>query len=246
MTPEERAVRDAVKKAEQALARAEAKTAKVAELGGRLVSLPALVLRDQSVIECTPDQAAAFLNPVLGELSVDVEHSGYPRKHKDYKLRLVQLGTEHFGVVFDPADREQAGVIRYALKHAGTLHAHSALADLIPLEAAGLCDETVWDRMIDTVNLAKLTDPGLCDSDEAGLKQLARDLLGEAHALSWKAERLKAEIFAAGGWIGDLEVTTPVERSGWANIPVCEAFVRYAAADVMDCSAVARALQEAS
>lgn len=244
MTPEERAARDLAKKEETARLRAEAKTAKVAELGGPLVQLPAVVLRDQRILPCTPQQAVEFLKPVLGEISVDVEHSGYPRTHKDYRLRLVQLGTEHFAVVLDPSDHEQANVIVWALQEAKVLHAHSALADLIPLEAAGFCDGSVWDKMRDTVIAAKLQDPALTESDEAALKPLARALLGEDYALSWRCEELKNAIFAAGGWLIECEVTTPVERSGWANIPVCEAFVRYAAADVMDCSAVWRVLLE--
>jgi hypothetical protein len=242
LTDEERANRLAERKAKLAQARVDARAAKVAELGGALVQLPAIVLRDQRIIEVDAATAAKFLAPVLDEISVDVEHTGYPRMHKDYRLRLVQAGTEHFGVVLDPSDPAQAEVIRGVLRDAKILHAHSALADLIPLEAAGLCDATVWDRMRDTVIAAKLSDPRLCDSDEVGLKQLARKLLGDEYALSWRADELRKEIFAAGGWIGDCEVTTPVERSGWANIPVCEAFVRYAASDVLDVAAVARTL----
>ncbi len=195
-------------------------------------------------MEVSADTSWQWLEGCLGELGVDVEHSGYPRMHKDYALRLVQLGNEGSAVVFDPADPDQAEVIRWALSEATVLHAHSALADLIPLEAAGLCDASAWDRMRDTVVMAKLTDPSLCDSDEGGLKALARALLGDEYALSWSAEKLKNEIFAAGGWLTECEVTTPVERSGWANIPVNEAFVRYAAADVMDCCAISRVLQE--
>jgi phage/plasmid-associated DNA primase len=244
LTDEEKAQREAARKAKLAQDRLDARAAKIAELGGPLVQLPAVVLRDQRILPCSPYQAACFLADAVDELSVDVEHTGYPRQHKDYALRLVQLGTEHFAVVLDPSDPEQAAVIRDVLAEARVLHAHSALADLIPLEAAGLCDATAWDRLVDTVNLAKLTDPALCDSDEAGLKALARNLLGPDYALSWKADELRKEIFAAGGWIGDCEVTTPVERSGWAQVPLCEAFVRYSAADVLDCSAVARKLQE--
>jgi phage/plasmid-associated DNA primase len=243
LTPEEKAERETARKAKLAQARLDARAAKIAELGGPLVKLPAVVLRDQTVLETDAETASAFLEPVLGELSVDVEHSGFPRQHKDYCLRLVQLGGEHFAVVLDPSDPAQADVIRKALRAAKVLHAHSALADLIPLEAAGLCDATVWDRMYDTVNLAKLTDPALCDSDEAALKPLARKLLGDRYALSWKADEARKELFAAGGWLSECEVTTPADRSGWAQVPVCMSFVRYAASDVLDCAAVARRLQ---
>jgi P4 family phage/plasmid primase-like protien len=244
LTGEERAERVQARKEKLAQDRLEARRDKIAELGGPLVQLPAIVLRDQTILPCTPAQAAEFLEPALGELSVDVEHSGYPAQHAHYRLRLVQLGCEAFAVVFDPSDPEQAQVVRDALRAARVLHAHSALADLIPLERAGHGDAAMWDKMRDSVLLAKLSDPGLCDSDEAGLKALAKALLGPDYALSWKAEELKNQIFAAGGWLIECEVTTPVERSGWANIPVCEAFVRYSAADILDCAAVWRTLME--
>jgi hypothetical protein len=244
LTDEEKAERAAAKKAELARQRAEAKTAKVAELGGPLVQLPAVVLRDQRILEVDAVTAAKWLEPMLGELSADVEHSGFPRSHKDYRLRLVQVGDEHSAVVLDPSDPAQAEVIRDALRAAQVLHAHSALADLIPLEAAGLGDRTMWDKMRDTLLAAKLTDPALCDSDEAALKPLAKALLGEEYALSWKADERRKEVFAAGGWLEQTEVTTPPERSGWAQVPICEAFVRYAASDVMDCAAVWRVLAE--
>ena len=244
MTPQERAERDAAKKAKLAQARADARTAKIAELGGKPVQLPAIVLRDQRIIETDAATARTWLEPALDELSVDVEHSGYQLGHADYALRLVQLGNEGSAVVFDPSDPAQAEVIKRAMAAARVLHAHSAHADLVPLEHAGLGDRSMWDRMRDTVHLAKLTDPALCDSDEAALKPLARALLGDSYALSWRCDEVRKELFAAGGWIGDLEADTPVERSGWANVPVCEAFTRYAASDVMDCAAVWRELTE--
>jgi hypothetical protein len=242
LTDEEKAGRAAARKAQLADERATARTAKVAELGGPLVTLPAIVLRDQSILPCTAEQAAAFLEPALGEISVDVEHTGYPRMHRDYRLRLVQLGTEHAAVVFNPQDEAQAAVIRDVLARARVLHAHSALADLVPIEAAGLGDRSMWDRMIDTVNIAKLSDPALCDSDEAGLKALAKGLLGPGYALSSQCDERRRALFSAGGWLEQVEVVTPVERSGWANVPLCEAFVRYAASDILDCAAIARVL----
>jgi hypothetical protein len=242
LSEEEKLARAQARKERLAAERLAARQARITELGGPLVPLPAVVLRDQRVLPVTPEAAARWLEGCLAELSVDVEHTGYPRTHKDYRLRLVQLGNEGSAVVLDPADPAQAAVIRDALASATVLHAHSALADLIPLEATGLGDASMWDKMIDTVNIAKLSDPALCDSDEAGLKALARNLLGPDYALSWRLDELRKEIFAAGGWIGDCEVTTPAERSGWASIPLCESFVRYSASDVLDCAAVARVL----
>lgn len=244
MTPQEKRERETARKARAAAERADARLAKVAELGGRLVQLPAVVLRDQSILETDAATARQWLEPALGELSVDVEHSGFPRGHKDYRLRLVQLGNEGSAVVFDPGDPAQAEVIAWALAGAAVLHAHSGLADLVPLEAAGLGGRAMWAKLSDTVVLAKLLDPYLTDSDEAALKPLAKNVLGPEYALSWKCDELKGQIFAAGGWLVETEVTTPAERSGWAQIPVCEAFVRYAASDVLDCAAVARVLTE--
>jgi len=241
LTDSERAERLAARKAKLAAERAEAKAAKVAELGGRAVILPAVVLRDMTIMEVTPAQARAWLDGMT-ELSVDVEHTGFPVGHPLHRLRLVQLGNEHSAVVLDPANPVQARIARDALEAATALHAHSAHADLIPLEHAGLCDGTAWDKMTDTLLLAKLSDPRLCDSDEHGLKSLAKALLGKDRALSWKLDELRKEVFAAGGWIGSCEMDTAVERSGWAQIPICESFIRYAGADVMDCSAVARVL----
>jgi DNA polymerase family A/Bifunctional DNA primase/polymerase, N-terminal/3'-5' exonuclease/Family of unknown function (DUF5906) len=242
MTPEERQERLEAKRAETARLKAEKLAAPLLELGGPIVSLPAIVLRDQTIIPVDAVTARAFLEPMLGELSVDVEHSGYALGHENYRLRLVQLGNETAAVVFDPSDGGSAEVIRWAMAGAQVLHAHNANADLVPLEHAGLCDASVWDRMYDTVILAKITDPSLADSDEAGLKPLARALLGDEYAWAWKCDKLKAEICKTQGWITETVTDTPLEKSGWAQMPFCEAFVRYAASDVLDCAAVARVL----
>lgn len=242
ISPEERQERDAARKAAKAAERDEARTAKIAELGGRRVPLPAVVLRDQTILEVDAGTASQWLTGMT-ELSVDVEHTGYPIGHPDYALRLVQLGNEGSAVVFDPHDPAQAAVIRDVIAAATVLHAHSAHADLTPLAHAGLGDrEAMWAKMTDTVHLAKLADPDMTESDEAALKPLARSLLGEDYALSWRCDELRREIFRVGGWLTETEFMTPVERSGWAQIPVCESFVRYSASDVLDCAAVARVL----
>ncbi len=246
LTDEERAERATARKAKLAAERQAAREAKITELGGRAVQLPAVVLRDGTIMEVSADTCQQWLQGCLAELSVDVEHSGYQMGHQAYALRLVQLGNEYSAVVLDPSDPAQAAVIRWALAEAGMLHAHSALADLIPLEAAGLCEASVWGKLMDTVNLAKLIDPALTDSDEAALKPLARKLLGDDYALSWKADERRKALFAAGGWISDLEADTEPERSGWANVPICETFVVYGASDVLDCAAVWRVLRERS
>jgi prevent-host-death family protein len=243
LTDEEKAERAAARKAKMVQERADARAAKVRELGGPLVQLPAIVLRDQSILPCTAEQAAAFLAAAGDEISVDVEHSGFAIGHPLYALRLVQLGTEHAACVLDPSDEAQAAVIRGVLAGARVLHAHSAHADLGPLIHAGLGDRNaLWGKMYDTVHAAKLTDPAMTDSDESALKPLARSLAGDDYALSWRCDELRKEIFATGQWLTDTEFDTPLERSGWAMIPICEGFVRYAASDVMDCAAVFRIL----
>jgi hypothetical protein len=243
-SPEEKAAAAAEKKRLAAEDRERKRQEKIAEVGGRIVTLPAIVNRSLEIRECSVEEAKELLSLCLNELSVDVEHSGFGIGHKHYRLRLVQLGNEFAAVVLDPHDSEQADVIRWAMAEAKELHAHNASADLLPLEHAGLCDDTSWDRMTDTLNLSKLVDPALSDSDEAALKPLARNLLGEDYALSWKCEKEKAKVNAAGGWLTQTTPTTPLEKSGWAMIPTCEVFVKYAASDVLDCSAVARVLSE--
>ena len=96
--------------------------------------------------------------------------------------------------------------------------------------------------MDDTVVMAKLIDPGLTDSDESGLKPLSKSMLGD-YGTAWKCDRERADLFKAGGWATETEVETPLEKSGWAQVPVCLEFVRYAASDVMDCSAIHRMLE---
>jgi hypothetical protein len=154
----------------------------------------------------------------------------------------VQLGNEHFAVDLDPHDPEQADVIRRHLAAAGVLHAHSATADLIPLAHAGLADEDeLWAKMIDTAILAKLADPSSTDNN-ADLKNLSRSVLGDA-ALSPRTDEARKVLFKAGGWLTDTEVTTPLERSGWAQVdPRSSTMVRYAASDVLDDSAIAHRL----
>ena len=91
------------------------------------------------------------------------------------RLRTVQLGGEHLAAVLDPADPEQAAVIRDLLARAVKLHAHSAIADLVPLAAAGLGDiGALWAKMEDSVLIVKLGDPSLAGSDENELKKLSR------------------------------------------------------------------------
>lgn len=206
-----------------------------------MLSLPAVVTRDGQVLPCTVADAAVAVNPAR-PLTVDVETTGYPPGHPDYALRTVQLGNENLAAVFDAGDEASCLLIREALEKAPVLHAHSAVADLVPLEQAGLCDERAWERMDDTVLHAKLADPALSGSDADGLKDLARDVLGD-YATAPAAAEARKKLFASGKWLMDTKALTPVERSGWAQVDSrCETMIRYAASDVLDTAALPRVL----
>src|SRR5690606_34044697 len=141
----------------------ERRQAAIAEAQGEVIELPAVVDRAGHVVPVTVEQAAAVVRECVrrsGELTVDVEHSGYPVGHRDYVLRSVQLGDWQAVAIFHPV--AHAATIRELLAEASRLVAHSATADLIPLAVAGLLGddadaiERAWERMHDTVIPAKL------------------------------------------------------------------------------------------
>lgn len=229
-----------IKAQEKEAARLEA----VAEASGEILTLPAVVDRAGNVLPINEDQAATVVRSCLartqGALTVDVETSGYPVGHRDYKLRSVQLGDEIASVVLCPQWNRQ--IIEDLLDEAKTLHAHSASADLVPLAVAGLIDiDSGWARMFDTVIPAKLGDPQSTGSDP-GLKKLAMAVLGdEATAPGADADREK--VFKAGKWLTRAKSDTPVERNGWSQIETgCKTMLRYAASDVLDTAMLAKRL----
>jgi phage/plasmid-associated DNA primase len=235
-------------KARAQLRKAAEKAAKLAAAEGPVHQLPVIVARDPAggpplVVPCTPDEAVLLASQYLDGLCVDVEHTGFGPGRVEYKLRLIQAGGEHVAAVFDPDDPAQAEAVRGLLAQARTLHAHSAIADLIPLAWAGLADaDSLWDRMVDSVLIAKLADPALAGSDESQLKKLSADLLGP-YAVSPPAEVAKNALFKTGGWLVETKPQTPLERSGWAQVRKnCETFLRYAGSDVLDLAAVLRVL----
>jgi P4 family phage/plasmid primase-like protien len=231
-------VRAAAKLAAKAAALAQA----IADASGEPVTLPAVVTRDGAVrpiaLPAIAELVAAF--GMLAELTVDVETTGYPIGHADYALRTIQLGNEHAALVFDAGDPEHVTAAAALLEAATVLHAHSATADLIPLATAGQLDlDHAWDRMHDTVIPAKLADPSSTGSDP-GLKQLSATVL-EHHATAPAADEARAALFKAGKWLTDTKATTPLQRSGWAQVnPACTTMVRYAASDVLDTAALAK------
>jgi P4 family phage/plasmid primase-like protien len=230
----------------KAAAKAAEKEAARLAAAGDLVPLPAMVDRTGAITGIDAARAGSEIGLAYaraGALTVDIENTGYPVGHPNYVLRTVQLGDEQCAVVLDPADPAQAEVIRAALTGVPVLHAHSATADLVPLVHAGLTDESVWDRMHDTVIPAKLADPTSTGSDP-GLKQLAGTVLGTS-ATAPEADKARAHLFKVNGWLTDTKAITPIERSGWAQVdPACSTMIRYAASDVLDTAALARQLPQ--
>jgi DNA polymerase I-like protein with 3'-5' exonuclease and polymerase domains len=230
------------KAAQKEAERAEARRA----AAGELTPLPALVDRSGMITPLDAARAGSEIGLACvraGALTVDIENTGYPVGHPDYALRTVQLGDEWATVVLDPADPAQADVIRAAVAGAPVLHAHSATADLVPLVADGLTDESAWERMHDTVIPAKLADPQSTGSDP-GLKQLAGAVL-KASATAPEADKARAALFKVNGWLTDTKATTPLERSGWAQVDsTCATMIRYAASDVLDTAALATRLPQ--
>ena len=234
--------------------RSEAAAAKrleaIAAAAGAKVALPALLTRDGTIRSITPGQADELLDTITGaaghgELTVDVEHTGYPIGHRHYALRTIQLGDEHLAVVLDhegPDAQAHDEIARRHLAAARVLHAHSASADIVPLAVAGLVDaEEAWGRMVDTGTLAKIADPALTGNSD-DLKGLAKAMLGDL-ALAPTADAARAALFKAGKWKTDIEVTHEIEQSGWAQVDHSgETMVRYDGSDVLDCAAIARRL----
>jgi hypothetical protein len=255
LTDEEKAERARLRKIEQDKARLErarikaqekegARRLKIAEAEGGHVELPALVLRNGLVAHVDPGTVKTLLEPYLGAMCLDVETSGYPLGHRLYELRTIQLGGEDLAVVLDAADPEQRDLASWALNSASRLHAHSAVADIVPSVHAGLISwDDAWSKMRDSVIYAKLTDPKMSGSDANALKELAHDLLGDA-AISPPAEKAKNALFQAMGCLVNTESTTPPERNGWYMVrKTAVTMARYAGSDVLDLGAVVRILE---
>lgn len=244
----------AVKNEAAKVKRAEAAEAKriaaIDAAAGAHVGLPALVTRDGAVRAVTLEQADALLATISGpaghgELTVDVEHTGYPIGHRNYALRTIQLGDETLAIVLDAADGPSRALAEDHLAAARELHAHSAGADITPLAVAGLIDpEHAWGRMTDTGTLAKIADPASTGNSD-DLKGLAKAVLPGAglEPVAHAADQARSELFKAGKWKTDIEVTHPIESSGWAQVDhTRETMIRYDGADVLDCAAIARRL----
>jgi P4 family phage/plasmid primase-like protien len=205
-----------------------------------------VVVRSGLTIPATVTEARPALVKIFrdtGSLTVDVETSGYPVGHRDHQLRTVQIGGAGSAWVFDVrgTDPEARALIADLLATVPRLHAHSATADLVPLAAAGLCDESTWVRVYDTVIPAKLADPQSTGADP-GLKKLAAAVLGSA-AVAPAADAARAALFKARKWRDKVDLVTPLARSGWAQVdPADPVMLVYAASDVLDTAALATRL----
>lgn len=240
-----KAAEDKITKAEARRQLAEEKRlAAIVAAQGEVLALPVVVDREQHVIPVSPEQAADVVRSAIarsGQLDVDVETSGYPVGHPLYALRSVQLGDAAAVVVLHPVTH--ADLIRDLLAAAPALGAFSATADLVPLAHAGLGDhEEMWSRMHDVVIPAKLADPRSTGASADGLKALAGAVLREA-AVAPAAEEARAHLFKVGKWLKETKVTTPAEKSGWAQVETgSEVMLRYAASDVLDTAALGKTI----
>jgi hypothetical protein len=146
------------------------------------VPLPAVVGRDLDPRPVTLTVAKTLLRRVtasFGGLTTDIEHTGYPIGHPQHQLKTVQLGDDQTVVVFDATNPAQRELIRALLATAPKVYTHSAPADLNPLIHAGLVDDTVWDRVRDTLIVARLADPATTGG-RGGLKSVSPIVLGSA------------------------------------------------------------------
>ena len=261
LTDEEKAARAAERLAKREAAKleraqeririkAEARQQKIAEAEGGLVELPAVVLRagpgvPPVVRHVSDSDAWAVIAMYLDALCIDVEHSGYPLGHQHYELRTVQMGGEQAAVVFDAQDPRQMEIASLGLSMASKLHAHSAIADVVPCVHAGLIGwEEAWGKMHDSVLYLKLIDPKLSGSDASKLKEVAHQLLRE-YSVSDQAEKAKNELFKAMGCNLQTDNTTPPEKVGWHQVnPKSVVMARYAGSDVLDLAAVMRVLPQ--
>jgi len=211
-------------------------------------ALPALVYRydfnsmfpralpPSEVSHLSADGAVEACQPVL---TIDVETSGYPLGHPDYMLKTIQVGNAHRALVFDAECADCLDIVREAIQRAQYLVAYSATADLVPLVHAGLISyDDAWGKMYDVMLATKLTDPNAVGTD-VGLKQTAAQVLG-ARAVSPQALDGRKALFAAGGWLTNVDLDTPPARNGWLQAnPRWQRMITYAAADVLDTAALA-------
>lgn len=218
------------------------------------VPLPAVVFREglQTVPLDVPMAAQVGALWVGKDVTLDVEHTGYPIGHRDYWLKTIQLGDAHTVLVLDATVPEQVELAAAVLDVASAIVCHSAQADVIPVaQAAGLDPARWWPKVTDTAVLAALEDPatvskGIGIKPDYSLKALAAYVIPKrlgVEPVAPEADKGRAAVFRKGKWLTNVKPTTPVARSGWAQIRVDDpAMVVYAASDVLDTTALRQAL----
>ena len=211
--------------------------------------LPAALQRGGEPFAITTDDARALLGTLAGRrVTLDVETSGYPVGHVDYRPKTIQLGTRDFAVVLDAANPDHVALSVDVLDAASELQAHSATADvsLVALHA-GRDSAPWWAKTTDTAVVAALSPAdltGLHRNPKAmGLKELSAKLLEAPVAPD--ADKARAAHFRKNKWLTNPDVTTPPERNGWHEVdPGAPVMVTYAASDVLDTDDVRTRLPE--
>jgi P4 family phage/plasmid primase-like protien len=223
-------------------AKAAERTARIEQLAGPVIGLPAAMRRGEDPRAVDPAAAAAVIRAALernaGMLSVDIETNALPPWHPDFAVRTIQLGDWAEGVVLDATDAEHRALAAVALAQAAEIDAYSYTADLAPLAKLGVIDyAAALAKAVDTATIAKLADPAHTGNGD-GLKDVAATVLGQA-AIAPGAEDAKDAYFAAAGWISQLKPDTPEDKNGWRYADHTRAtMIRYGIADVLDCSAL--------
>lgn len=249
MTDEEKAARAAERKAVKDAERAALRLAKMVEAAGPVWDLdqgPLVVDRQGRVVQADVAAVVELIAAGIradGRLTIDVETSGHPVGHRLFELRTVQLGNHNYAAIFDPV--EHAAAIWALLRGRHTLHAFSAQADIVPIALAGLADlDDTWARMVDLSLIVQLAGMVDVEREQSGLKAICAKLLAD-EAVAPAAEQARKALFEAAGWLKDVEVDTPIERNGWAQVDSgCYAMAVYAASDVLDTAALALRVPE--
>lgn len=178
---------------------------------------------------------------------VDVETTGFDLGDARFALRTIQLGTSEVVVVLDAGDPAQVTLAREIIAAVPKLAAHNADYDFVALAYAGVVDDlaTTYDRVYDTFVAGMLISPSVGKGEQKpdgryGLKPLAESLVG-TRAVSEKARKRLVAACEAHGW-GSLEPKVYGD-SAWSRLDIAdEAFIGYAAADIVDGSLVAQRL----
>jgi DNA polymerase I-like protein with 3'-5' exonuclease and polymerase domains len=226
----------------QAQERAAATAAKMTELAGPLLALPAAMARGGTPHSVSPAEAMAIGRAAIarngGRIALDCETNGEPLWHPGYQVQTIQLGDWAEAIDLDAGDPAQREIAATLIAEAAELEAYSYTADLVPLARLGIAEyDALLAKCIDVATIVKLTDPALTENGD-GLKETSKAVLGSA-ATSPAAEAAREALGAAAGWIWKLKPDTPRAKNGWAQIDKrCAVMVTYALSDVLDCSAL--------